>query len=99
MIRGEGPAGMMAFAVPIYAMSNPRICGLELSPNRVIAGVSGNEYESVGSSEFQVFFVAMPTEAFRQHATALWGRDWARRLRERRWYSQVPATAPVVSAP
>jgi len=76
MSRGEGPPGMITLAVPIHSASNPRICGLELSPDRVIAGVAGTEYESFGLAAFQVFFVALKADAFQQHAAILWGADW-----------------------
>jgi len=80
MTRGEGPAGMMTLAVPIQSASHPRICGLELSPGRVFAGLADTEFESFGAATFQVFFVALRADAFRQHAATLWGVDWNPRL-------------------
>ena len=80
MTRGTSPPGMIALAIPVHAASNPRFCGQELSPDRVFVGLAGTEFESVGSSTFQVFFVALGVDAFRRHATTLWGMDWTPRL-------------------
>ena len=31
--------------IPVHAASNPRFCGLELSPDRVFVGLAGTEFE------------------------------------------------------
>ena len=80
MTRGTSPPGMIALAIPVHAATNPRICGQELTPDRVFVGRAGTEFESVGSSTFQLFFVALEVDAFRRHATTLWGMDWMPRL-------------------
>ena len=80
MTRGENPPGMIALAIHVYAASNPRFCGQELCLNQVFIGQANTEFESVGSSAFQVFFVALKADAFHRQATALWGMDWKPRL-------------------
>ena len=80
MTRGQSPPDMIALAIPVHAASNPRFCGLQLSPDQVFVGLAGTEFESVGSSTFQVFFVALEVDAFQRHATTLWGVDWMPRL-------------------
>ena len=80
MTRGVSPPGMIALAIPVHAASNPRFCGQELSLNQVFIGLAKTEYESVGSSAFQVIFVALEADAFQRQAATLWGMDWSPRL-------------------